>query len=430
MFMRLVLVLLLLVVVPGSMLAQTGEDALSLLERVTKRYRDAESVHLEATVITESHNEYKDETRRSVQSAYIASGERFRYEGRAELGSGLIVSDGTTEWRFSHSFAEFTKAPAGTFFGRRSYIWGDDRSMVDASHLIQGVTFLDANIKAAHYLPPETIEVPGRKVKCAVVHFGAEDTTQKPSQGDAISETSIWIDPASLAVVKQRTVSQGKLFYGSIAPPFPRTTDFITTVIYSFTEIDFRPDPSTFLFHAPAGSTQVAKLPSPFTGDDTSSDRDSQAAEKKHADAFVGKLLPPIILHDAEGAAAPISRYQGHPLLIDVWATWCAPCLQELPALQKIRMSTSQSDLAIIAIDEDYKSADSVEFLKRRGYDWPDFHYSHDLAKELGVEATPVTILTDAKGKIVYYHAGAGDAKGLAAAIAGLGETYQKVLID
>ena len=419
---------MLLLLVPGRMLAQTDEGALTLLERVTKHYRDAESVHLEATVLSESHNEYEDGTRRSMLSAYVAPGDRFRYEGRDASGSGFIVSDGTTEWRYLHSFEEFSKAAAGTYFGGRIFIQGDDRSLVDASHLLQTITFLDANINAAHYLPPETIEVAGRKVRCAVVHFGTEDSTTRPVQGGSTSETTLWIDPASLSLVKQRTVNHSKYMYGPRIPPFAQAIDTVITTTYSASEFDFAPDPGTFVFHAPAGSTEVAELPSPLMGGDASADR--QAAGKKHADTFVGKLLPPIILHDAEGATVPMTRYHGHPLLVDIWATWCGPCLTELSALQKIRASISHTDLGFIAIDEDYKGADSVQFLRRRGCDWPDFHYSNDVVKQLGVEKIPVTILTDSEGKVVYYHTGAEDVKGLAAAIAGLGEAYRKVSID
>ena len=420
----------LLLLVTGNMLAQTGNDALSLLDRITKHYREAESVHLEATIRADSHNEYEDGTRRSVLSAYVASGGRFRYEGRDASGSSFIVSDGTTEWRFLHSFAEFAKAPAGTYFGSPIFMQGDDRSIVDARYLLQGITSLDANLRSAHFLSPERVEVGGRKVKCTVVHFGTEDSTRNPVPGGSTSDTTIWIDPASLTVLKQRLVSHTKFMYGSRTPPFAQSTDFVTTTTYSVVEFDFAPDPGTFVFHAPTGSSEVAKLPSAGLTNNTRAESDRQAAAKKHAELFVGKPLPSIILHNASGAEVPIARYRGHPLLIDVWATWCGPCLSELPALQKIRVSTSQTDLAIIAIDEDYKTSDTAQFLQRRGYNWPDFHYSADLVKRLGVEEIPVTILTNAEGKVVYYHSGAEDVKGLAAAIASLGEEYHNVSIN
>ena len=56
-----------------------------------------------------------------------------------------------------------------------------------------------------------------------------------------------------------------------------------------------------------------------------------------------------------------------------------------------------------------------------------DFHYTAEAVKQLGVKEIPVIILTDAAGKVVYYHSGAEDARGLRDAIASLGEVYRTV---
>ncbi len=233
--MRWIVLLVLLFAAPANAVAQTREDALSLLERVTKHYRDAESIHLEATVTTVTHNEYQDGSSRSILSAYTASGGRFRYEGQDSSGSGSIVSDGTTEWRYMHSFAEFAREPAGTYFGGRISLQGDDRSIADASQVIQGITSLDMQAKAAHYLPQESIEVAGRKVQCSVVRFGTDDGTKRATQGGSTSETTIWIDPTSMLVLKQTSISHSKFMYGFQTPPFGQVIELVKTTTYPVT---------------------------------------------------------------------------------------------------------------------------------------------------------------------------------------------------
>ncbi len=86
--------------------------------------------------------------------------------------------------------------------------------------------------------------------------------------------------------------------------------------------------------------------------------------------------------------------------------------MNDLPALGKIRASTAATDLQIIGIDEDYKSEDARALLKKRGYDWQDFHLNRKTLQQLSLIGVPVVVLTDAAGTIVYYHTGGGRHEG------------------
>jgi thiol-disulfide isomerase/thioredoxin len=397
---------------------QQPDDALKLLDRVAKHYEDAETVHLEMTEHGTSHAPLYDSTQTKTISAYEALGGRFRYEGTSWGGSGLIVSDGTDEWHLRRSFHQFSKQPAGTYFKQQNALLGDDGPILSARDLRRNLNSLGSGLRSAHFLPDEAITIGDRKVECAVVHYNEKDyTRQTPGY---TSETSLWIDRATLTLLKEEIHSQGKLLFGNLTPP--DGTVLLDTFVKTYTvvEINFKPEAKTFSFEPPEGTTEVAALPDPFGRTNTSPTQKPSAGE-------VGKMAPEVKLVTETGNEVELSSYRGHPLLIDLWATWCGPCMGELPLLNRIRKATAGTDLKMIAIDEDSEPGVAVTLLKRRNYDWQDFHFNPGVTKGLPTTAIPLLVLIDATGKIVYYHTGAGDESAMIAAIAKLGKDYEAV---
>lgn len=397
---------------------QQPDDALKLLDRLAKHYEDAETVHIEMTEQMMSHAPLYDQSQTKTLSAYEALGGRFRYEGTSWGGSGLIVSDGTDEWHLRRSFRQFSKQPAGTYFKQQNTLAGDDGPILSAHDLRRNLNSLGSGLHSAHFLPDETITIGDRKVECAVVHYNEKDYTRQ-TPGYA-SETSLWIDRATLTLLKEETHSQARMSFGNLIPP--DGTVLVSTYVrtYPVVEINFKPEAETFSFKPPEGATEVTALPDPLG-------RTSVSSTQKPAVDEVGKMAPDLKLVDDAGHEVDLSSYGGHPLLIDLWATWCGPCMEELPLLNRIRKATAGTDLKMIAIDEDSDPGVAATLLKRREYDWQDFHFNPSVRKGLPTAAIPLLVLIDATGKIVYYHAGAGDENAMIEAIAKLGKDYEAV---
>lgn len=175
----------------------------------------------------------------------------------------------------------------------------------------------------------------------------------------------------------------------------------------------------TFAFTGPSDVIRVASLPALFPLPGGKDPGISPGTAQ-----YIGKPLPSIVLHDSAGGEISLSRYRGHPMLIEVWATWCEPCIHDMPAFGRLRASTSAADLQIVGIDEDEKTGDAIACLKRNHYDWPDYNLTEAAAKDLSAFGIPVTLLVDAKGGVVYYHLGENNLKDLIAAIHSLDPTY------
>jgi thiol-disulfide isomerase/thioredoxin len=299
----------------------------------------------------------------------------------------------------------------------------------DARNLLSGIAVLGTHIRAAHYLPDELLKVHGEDVRCTVLHYGTEDSTAR-RVNDSTGDTVLWVDPTSLTVLKVETRVHSRIQYGMHPTPFGRIVDSTTTTIYNVVELGYEPKPDTFTFSPPADSREVAMLPTPYPEDTAANATKGPTPAEQLAIAHIGKQLPAIILHDTNGNDVPLAKFTGHPVLIDLWATWCGPCVNELPSLNHIRKSTAGSDLQMIAIDEDTQPGVAADLLKRRGYDWQDFHFNRTVTAGLPSTGIPLIVLADATGRIVYYHTGANDTSGLAQAIAKLGKEYRSVKTD
>lgn len=142
---------------------------------------------------------------------------------------------------------------------------------------------------------------------------------------------------------------------------------------------------------------------------------------------MVGKMAPPLTLHAADNSSLQLSSLRGHPVLIDLWATWCAPCLGEMPLIDHIFQKTKGTGLVVLSVDYDSDPKTALDFLARKNYGWRNYHFD---PKEPGfpLHGIPLLVLVDGEGRIVYYYNAADDEPGLLSAIRHLGPAFAAAL--
>src|SRR5262249_55787459 len=107
---------------------------------------------------------------------------------------------------------------------------------------------------------------------------------------------------------------------------------------------------------------------------------------------------------DIRGRTIRSDAYRGKYVLLDFWATWCGPCVAELPRLQAAYRAYHDAGLEIIGISLDESKDAVIEFVKARQIPWPQVHgpgASGDLIQALGVSSIPATYLIDPEGTII-----------------------------
>ena len=123
-----------------------------------------------------------------------------------------------------------------------------------------------------------------------------------------------------------------------------------------------------------------------------------------------GKPAPDVEFKDPDGGDIRLADFRGVPTLVNLWATWCAPCVKELPTLDKLSKSHAvDGSLGVIAVSQDMGPHASVEaFLKSHGIE--DLGAYQDarmgLSGALGAEVLPTSILFDAQGREVWRYVG------------------------
>lgn len=113
---------------------------------------------------------------------------------------------------------------------------------------------------------------------------------------------------------------------------------------------------------------------------------------------------------DPQGQPQALGQWRGQALVVNFWASWCAPCREEMPEFDELRARYRAAGVEFvgIAIDDPARVA---QFLQRRPVDYPILvggGGAHDLARQLGNQAgaLPYTIVLDRDGKVVLAHLG------------------------
>jgi thiol-disulfide isomerase/thioredoxin len=143
----------------------------------------------------------------------------------------------------------------------------------------------------------------------------------------------------------------------------------------------------------PAG---VASAPNPADG---------SASEAAVPRPLVPARLPDFSLKDLTGKSISISAWSGKSLVVNFWATWCAPCRREIPLLKTIAAEWAGRDLKVVGIAVDYP--DKVkDFAGQLKIDYPVLigdQDALDVAAKFGMAspAFPFTVFTDRRGEVV-----------------------------
>jgi peroxiredoxin len=118
----------------------------------------------------------------------------------------------------------------------------------------------------------------------------------------------------------------------------------------------------------------------------------------------VGTPAPSVAAVDLAGAPVRLEDLRGRYVLVDFWATWCAPCIVELPRLQSTYARYHPRGFEIVAVSLDETRSAVVDFVKARKLPWKQVHNATaqgDLVEAFGVKNIPATFLIDPKGTIV-----------------------------
>jgi len=130
-----------------------------------------------------------------------------------------------------------------------------------------------------------------------------------------------------------------------------------------------------------------------------------------------GTPAPAVSFQDPQGRPTTLAAFRGRPVLVNLWATWCAPCIVEMPSLD--RLAARGGNLQVLALSQDLEGRAKVDaFFQEQGYRTLRPYLDQDMAfmTAIGAGTLPVTILYDAQGREVWRKIGIAEWDGTKAA--------------
>lgn len=118
-----------------------------------------------------------------------------------------------------------------------------------------------------------------------------------------------------------------------------------------------------------------------------------------------GKAFPDFSVTDIAGEPLSISKYKGKVVLVDFWATWCPPCVAEMPSVVAAYEKYHDKGFEIAGISLDKDKSKLTDFIAKNKMPWPQYfdgkEWGGELIAKYGIDAIPATFLIDAEGRIV-----------------------------
>ncbi len=128
----------------------------------------------------------------------------------------------------------------------------------------------------------------------------------------------------------------------------------------------------------------------------------SNAFANTPGEVLVGASLPDAQLNGFSGNTKKFSAYRGKPLIINLWASWCGPCREEIGSLERLSHRFGGKQLNVIGISTDDDANAAAAFIKESKLTFTNYLDSNVLLENmLGANTIPLTILVDERGRII-----------------------------
>ena len=144
-----------------------------------------------------------------------------------------------------------------------------------------------------------------------------------------------------------------------------------------------------------------------LAGAETAAENGAVSGERPRLGEFIPSSppvpAPPISLVDLAGNTVSLSEFAGRLVLINLWATWCEPCLREMPSLERLQ-SRLGDQITVVAISEDRGGGKTVEpFINKLGLKSFKTYLDpkSDVGRAFKVAGLPTSFLIDREGKVL-----------------------------
>ena len=377
-----------------------GSNALPFLSELFARYAHATSYRLEYVEEHKMDGEFSRTWSKIVVTSIIGPENQYRFERRGQFGTGVQVSDGKTECIYFQPLNQYIQQAtpsAGPTQVRSGAAMGLG-FLRETQNKVNSIAHWGGLVRTASFSPDQTIDINGKNVACTVI---ATDGEIPDMPGHVSTRFSFWIDKQSKLIRKATDRMEGEVIPSEPSAQYLQLTETLFTT--AILDPPSFPD-GTFTFTPPASSILVKQF---------------EGKQNQELARLVGNAAPTFSMKDSEGREVSVQSFQGKPVLLDFWATWCSPCRESLLALEKFYQENKAKGLVLLSLDEDDEPQKATDFWLQHRLPWPNFHATKEIVSKFPPHGVPYFVLLDSSGKVLLSHAGL-DESSLRSALAAL----------
>ncbi len=377
-------------------LQTAAPDAKAILKQVAETYKNLKSYHFEGRLTTEQVNEsmgLRDERKAEelFVNAAIKPG-RYRIESKNANFSVTHVSDGKTKWVYAPSINEYAKKAAEA--GADNLVLGRDplaSFAAGAVNMLTSVSNIADRVREAKITGEEKLEIGGQKVDCLVIeaYYSAVSTASQSNT----HIRKLWIDKARNIILRQIQHNKSKTPWGT-------TMESKMTHIFTVARMGEQVPETLFAFTPPEGAKEVAELNSPL-----------RAIAMGRPSRLVGKDAIAFALKDPDGNQVDLQTLKGKVALLNFWASWCGPCVAEMPHIEKLHRDFKDQGLVVLGVNSEEAEV-ARAFVKERGYTFTTLiDEGKEVAAKYEVTGIPQVFIINREGKIKWHALGYGSGR-------------------
>lgn len=121
------------------------------------------------------------------------------------------------------------------------------------------------------------------------------------------------------------------------------------------------------------------------------------------------KAVLDVQLINSKGEKVNMKQFEGKVIFLNFWATWCPPCIAEMPGIHKLYKDVPDDNIefVMLSLDQDFEKA--KEFVAKKDYTFEIYRLAGPLPNMFSTNSIPTTYVIDAKGNLALTHLGMGD---------------------
>jgi outer membrane lipoprotein-sorting protein/peroxiredoxin len=354
--------------------APTAGGARAIASRVQATYRALTTYQFDGvmamTVTAQAGNQTQELPFRTAAS----EPGRLRIELTNPMMQMMTISDGKQSWLYAPQLGQYTHTPAGASSpGMTAAI---ATAMAGGTPLVR-YRAITSGLKSARMLSEETVEIEGRRVPCYVIEASY---ASPPDSGVQRGPTKYWIDKARHLVLRDDQTATLK------NPKMGGLVELRQVTTFRRARVNEKLPDTLFTFRPPPGTRKVDQLELPGMAQDSE---------------LEGKPAPDFTLANLAGKNEGLSGWRGKVVLLDFWATWCAPCRKEMPTIAKLSRRFQGKGLVVVGINVGESAAMASRFANQFKLDFPILlDPKSKVADQYGASAIPTLVIIDRQGNI------------------------------